>query len=154
MSVRASVPTMPSEVIEYYYGDIFVSGHDSLKIDSEKLAIGDDSYFVISYSANGKKVSERMEYANGKLVLPQSLVNDKPAKVILTYNDEFGESNKTEFTPVYAGDALKDEIKLIFSTIKGKRDAKVTASSSFVNDFYGKTTDDAVDTWIKENLNY
>ncbi|MBR5957690.1 MAG: hypothetical protein IKZ99_04950 [Salinivirgaceae bacterium] len=154
MSVRASVPVMPSEVIEYYYGDIFVSGHDSLKIDTEKLEIGDNSYFVVSYNANGKKVSERMELKNGKLVLPQSLVSDKPAKVILTYNDEFGESNKTEFTPIYAGDELKEEIKLIFSTIKGKRDAKITASSSFVNEFYGKTTEDAVDTWIKENLNY
>lgn len=153
MSVRAAMPAQPSEVIEYYYGDIFVSGHDSLKIDSDKLPIGEDSYFVVSYAANGKNYSERMDYKNGKLVLPQALLSDKPAKVTLSYHDEFGESNKTEFSPVYAEDALKDEIKVIFSTVKGKRNAKVTASASFVNEFYGKTTEDAIDSWIKENLN-
>jgi|GEM_PF-2056862 len=153
MSVRAALPAQSSEVIEYYFGDIFVSGFDSLKIDNDKLQISDDSYFVVSYNSGDKSYSEKMEFKNGKLVLPISLVIDRPDMVTLTYNDEFGESNKTEFKPVYAADALKEEIKLIFDTYKGNRDAKVSAASSFVNDFYGKTTDEAVDAWIKNNLN-
>lgn len=154
MSVRAALPAQSSEVIEYYYGDIFVSGFDSLKIDNEKLQINDDSYFVISYNSGDKNYLERMEFKNGKLVLPASLLEDKPKKVTLTYNDEFGESNKTEFSPIYAEEGLKEEIKLIFDTYKGNREDKVTASSSFVNDFYGKTTTEAIDAWIRNNLNF
>ena len=154
MSVRAALPTQPSEVIEYYYGDVFISGYDSLKIDDSKLLINDDSYFTVKYNADGKDYSEKLGYKNGKLALPLSLLENKPAKVTLCYNDEFGESNKTEFSPVYADkEVLKGELELIFSTMKGKRDAKVLSSATFVNDFYGKTTEEAVDAWIKNNMN-
>ncbi|MBO7432819.1 MAG: hypothetical protein J6U13_03595 [Salinivirgaceae bacterium] len=152
MSVRVALPAQPSEIIEYYYGDIFVSGYDSLKIDNEKLRINDDGYFVVSYNTGSKDYSERMEYNNGKLVLPYCMILDKPAKVTLTYNDEFGESNKTEFTPVYADISFKDEISAVFDNVKGSREDKVAAVSSFVNEFYGKTTEDAVEAWIKNIL--
>ena len=152
MSVRVALPAQPSEIIEYYYGDIFISGYDSLKIDTEKLRINDDGYFVVSYNSESKTYSERMEYANGKRVLPQSLLSDKPAKVTLTYNDEFGESNKTEFTPVFADVSFKDEVISVFDTVKGSRDTKIAAVTSFVNEFYGKTTEDAIDAWVKNIL--
>ena len=102
MSVRAALPTQPSEVVEYYYGDVFVSGFDSLKIDDSKLLINDDSYFTVKYSADGKDFTEKLGYKNGKLALPASLLENKPEKATLCYNDEFGESNKSElplFTP-------------------------------------------------------
>ena len=152
MSVRVTLPAQPSEIIEYYFGDIFVSGYDSLKIDNEKLRINDDGYFVVSYNTGSKDYSERMEYANGKLVLPYCMILDKPAKVTLTYNDEFGESNKTEFTPVYADVSFKDEISMVYDNVKGSRDAKIAAVTSFVNEFYGKTTEDAIDAWVKNIL--
>ncbi len=154
MSVRAALPTQPSEVVEYYYGDVFVSGFDSLKIDDSKLLINDDSYFTVKYSADGKDFTEKLGYKNGKLALPASLLENKPEKATLCYNDEFGESNKSEFTPVYADkETLKGELELIFSTMKGKRNEKVLSSATFVNDFYGKTTEEAVDAWIKNNMN-
>ena len=155
MSVRAALPTQPSEVMEYYNGDIFISGYDSLKIDGSKLLINNDSYFTVNFAVDGKNVSEKIDYQNGKLVLPSELISNKPEKVTLVYNDEFGENCKTEFNPVYAdNNVLKGEIDVIFSTMKGERDEKVTASANFINDFYGKTTEEAVATWIKNNTEY
>lgn len=153
MSVRAALPTQPSEVIEYYNGEIFISGYDSLKIDGSKLLINNDSYFTVSYSVDGNEVSEKLDYKNDKLVLPSKLIENKPQKVVLSYNDEFGENGKTEFTPVYADvNVLKGELDVIFSTLTGNRDEKVTASATFINDFYGKTSQEAVDAWIKKNM--
>lgn len=153
LSVRAALPTQPAEVIEYYCGDIFISGYDSLKIDDSKLLINNDSYFTVKYIVDGKEVTEKLDYKNGKLALPQNFLQNKPAKATLCYNDEFGESNKSEFTPIYADDeTLKSEFEVIFATYKGKRDAKVLSAATFVNDFYGKTSEEAVDAWIKNNM--
>lgn len=153
MSVRAALPTQPSEVLEYYYGNVAITGYDSLKIDDDKLLIGDDSYFTVNYDFNGQQVNDKVILSNGKLVLPESLIQNKPEKVEVCYNDEFGVSNKSEFTPIYIdNDVLKEEISLIFNTLKGKKDSKISASVNFVNDFYGKTTSEAVESWINNNI--
>ncbi len=155
MSVRAALPANPTEVMEYYYDNVFISGFDSLKIDNEALQIDDVNYFTVNYTANNNSYSEKIELKNGKLVLPATLLEKQPSKITICYNDEYGVNGQTEFTPVYAdSETLRDEIAVIFSTIKGKRNAKVSASTSFVNDFYGKTTDEAMDAWIKSNLKY
>ena len=153
MSVRAALPTQPSEVMEYFNGEIFISGFDSLKIDGSKLLINKDSYFTVSYTVDGNEVTDKLDYQDSKLILPANLIQNKPEKVVLIYNDEFGENGKTEFTPVYADDnILKGELDVIFSTMKGNRDEKVMASATFINDFYGKTTEGAVEAWIKKNM--
>lgn len=154
MSVRAALPTQPSEVIEYYYGDIMITGFDSLKIDNDKLMIGEDSYFTVKYTFNEQEVSEKMEFKNGKLVLPSDLLDKKPSKVTVAYNDEFGESNKSEFNPIYADQGqLKSELEIIFTTLRGKQASKVSSATDFVNDFYGKTTEEAIEGWINKNMN-
>ena len=107
----------------------------------------------MNYDANGQTISDKVALSNGKLVLPESLLQNKPEKVEICYNDEFGISNKSVFTPVYIdNDVLKEEINLIFNTMKGKKDNKVSASVNFVNDFYGKTTSEAVECWINNNI--
>ena len=153
MSVRAALPAQPAEVLEFYYGNVAITGYDSLKIDDDKLLIGDDSYFTVNYDVNGEKVNENIILQNGKLVLPESLLKNKPEKVEVCYNDEFGVSNKSVFTPVYIdNDVLKEELSLIFNTLKVKKDGKLSASVNFVNDFYGKTTSEAVESWINNNM--
>lgn len=153
MSVRAALPSQPSEVLDFYAGNVAITGYDSLKIDGDKLLIGDDSYFTVNYDANGQTINDKVVLSNGKLVLPESLLQNKPEKVEICYNDEFGVSNKSEFTPVYIdNDVLKEEIDLIFNTMKGKREAKISASANFVNDYYGKTTSEAVESWINNNI--
>lgn len=154
MSVRAALPTQPSEVIDYYYGDIMITGFDSLKIDEDKLMIGEYSYFTVKYKFDEQEVSEKMELKNGKLVLPANLIEKKPSKVTVAYNDEFGESSKSEFNPVYADqEQLKSEIEVIFSTLKEKKANKISSATEFVNDFYGKTTIEAIEGWISKNMN-
>lgn len=153
MSVRNSLPTQPSEVLDFYYGFVAVFGCDSLKIDNEKLLIGNDSYFTVNYSVNGKEVSEKMNFENGKLSLPASLIQDKPEKVEICYNNEFGLRKKSEFKPIYVNEkTLKEEINLIFNAMQGQKEDKVAASIMFVNDFYGKTSDETVKPWIEKNL--
>jgi hypothetical protein len=152
MSVRAALPTQPTEVLDFFDGNVAITGYDSLRIDDEKLLIGDDSYFTVNYNVNGNEVSEKLALKNGKLAFPACLLNDKPEKVDICYNDEFGVSNKTQFVPVYIDNAvLKEELSLIFDSLK-KKENKVSASLSFVNDFYGKTTSEAVEAWIKNNM--
>ena len=153
MSVRAALPSQPSEVLDFYAGNVAITGYDSLKIDGDKLLIGDDSYFTVNYDANGQTINDKVVLSHVKLVLPESLLQNKPEKVEICYNDEFGVSNKSEFTPVYIdNDVLKEEIDLIFNTMKGKKEAKVSASANFVNDYYGKTTSEAVESWINNNI--
>ena len=153
MSLRATLPTQPSDVMDYYSGEVFISGYDSLKIDGSKLLISNDSYFTVSYLYEDNKITEKLEYKDEKLILPNKLVENKPVKVTLSYNDEFGENCKTEFTPIYADDnVLRDELDIIFITMKGDKNEKLMASTSFINDFYGKTTEEAVAAWIKNNI--
>lgn len=153
LSVRAALPAQPSEVLEFFDGNVAITGYDSLKIDDDKLMIGDDSYFTVNFEANGQKVNEKLTLRNGKLALPESVLKNKPEKVEVCYNDEFGVSNKSEFTPVYINDeVLKEELNVIFNTLKGKKDSKVSASVNFVNDFYGKTTPVSVESWINNNI--
>ena len=153
MSVRAALPAQPSEVLEFFDGNVAITGYDSLKIDDDKLMIGDDSYFTVNYDVNGQKISDKIALNNGKLALPESLIQNKPEKVEVCYNDEFGVSNKSVFTPVYINnDILREEINVIFNTLKGKKDNKISASVNFVNDFYGKTTSESVESWIKNNI--
>lgn len=153
MSVRAVLPTQPSEIMEYYYGEVFVSGFDSLKIDNDKMKIDDVNYFSVKYDANGQSFNEKVELVNNSLVLPSSLLTNKPSTVTVCYNDEYGEKSKTDFTPVYADNSvLKEELNVIFTTLKGKQNEKVSASANFINDFYGKTTEEAVESWIKANM--
>lgn len=153
MSVRAAIPTQPSEVLDFYYGHVAIIGCDSLKIDEEKLLISDDSYFTVNYNVNGQEMSDRMVFNNGKLALPASIAKDKPEMVEVCYNNEFGLKKKSEFKPVYINDKdLKEEIGLIFNAIQGVKERKVTASVVFVNDFYGKTTAESLQTWIDKNI--
>jgi hypothetical protein len=153
MSVRAAVPTQPSDVLDFYYGQVAITGSDSLKIDSEKLEIGSDNYFTVNYSVNGQEKTEKMEFRNGKLALPASLVQDKPTKVEICYNNEFGLRKKSEFVPIYVNkNDLKKEIGLILSSLQGENDKKILASVIFVNDFYGKTTPESVESWVNKNF--
>lgn len=153
MSVRAALPSQPSEVLDFFVGNVAITGYDSLKIDDDKLLIGDDSFFTVNYETNGQTINDKLILSNGKLVLPESLLQNKPEKVEICYNDEFGVSNKSDFSPIYIdNNVLKGEIDLIFNTMKGKKDAKISASVNFVNDFYGKTTPEAVESWINNNI--
>ena len=153
MSVRAAVPTQPSDVLDFYYGQVAITGSDSLKIDSEKLQISSDNYFTVNYSVNGQEKTAKMEFRNGMLALPASLVQDKPTKVEICYNNEFGLRKKSEFMPVYVNkNDLKKEIGLILSSLQGENDKKILASVIFVNDFYGKTTIETIEPWIDNNI--
>ena len=153
MSVRNSLPSQPSEVLDFYYGFVAVIGCDSLKIDDEKLQIGDESYFTVNYNVDGKEVTDKMDYKNGKLSLPANLIQNKPEKVEICYNNEYGLRKKSEFKPVYINEkTLKEEIGLIFNAMQGQKEAKVAASVMFVNDFYGKTSAETVGQWIEKNL--
>ena len=153
MSVRAAVPAQPSEVLDFFYGQVAITGCDSLKIDNDKLPIGADSYFTVNYTVNGKEINGKMEFKNGKLALPASIIQDKPEKVEICYNNEFGLRKKSEFMPVYVnGNDLKKEIGLILNAIQGENESKITASVIFVNDFYGKTTIETMKPWIDNNL--
>lgn len=153
MSVRSSVPTQPSEVLDFFYGHVAIIGCDSLKIDNDKLPIDSDSYFTVNYTVNGKEINDKMEFKNGKLALPASLIKNKPEKVEICYNNEFGLRKKSEFMPIYVNDdVLKKEIGLIYNAIQGEKDKRITASVIFVNDFYGKTTIETVKPWIENNL--
>lgn len=155
MSVRAALPTTPSEVIDYYFDCVFVGGHDSLKVDSEALKLSNENYFSISYELNNSTYTEKMELKNGKLALPSGLYDKKPSKVTIYYNDEYGVNGQSTFTPVYADkDVLVQEIGVIFATLKGKRNEKISASTTFVNDFYGKTNEESIGAWIKNNTKY
>lgn len=154
MSVRAAIPSQPSEILEYYYGEIVVTGFDSILIDEEKLKINGDSYFTVKYNADSSEISERVVCKDEKLVFPESILEKKPQKVTLCYNDEFGESGKTEFSPVFVeAEMLKVELDLIFSTLNCGRDEKIDAATEYVNSFYGKTTKEAVEAWVKNNMN-
>ena len=153
MCVRSAVPTQPSEVLDFYYGFAAVTGCDSLKIDNEKLPINDESYFTVSYTAGGKEVNDKLVFNNGKLALPANLIQNKPEKVEICYNNEFGLRKKSEFKPIYVDDnVLKKELDLIFNAISGGNDRRISASVVFVNDFYGKTTPETVESWINKNL--
>ena len=153
MSVRSAVPAQPSEVLDFYYGFVAVTGCDSLKIDDEKLPINDESYFTVNYTAGGKEVNDKLVFKNGKLALPATLIQNKPEKVEICYNNEFGLRKKSEFKPIYVDDnVLKKELDLIFNAIPGGNDSRISASVVFVNDFYGKTTAETVESWINKNL--
>ena len=153
MSVRSAALTQPSEVLDFYYGYVAVIGFDSLKIDDEKLQINDDSYFTVNYNVGDKEVNEKLVFKNGKLALPATLIQNKPEKVEICYNNEFGLKKKSEFKPIYVDDkVLKKELGLIFDAISGANDRRVSASVMFVNDFYGKTTTEAVESWVNKNL--
>ena len=153
MSVRNTLPSQPSEVLDYFYGFVAVIGCDSLKIDDEKLSISNDSYFSVNYNVNGQTMSDRIVCRNGKLALPASIVKDKPEKVEICYNNEFGLTKKSEFKPIYVNEQmLKEEISLIFDAVHGEKKDKIAASVAFVNDFYGKTSAETVEPWIEKNL--
>lgn len=153
MSVRTSLPAQPSEVLDFYYGYVAITGADSLKIDGDKLTIDADSYFTINYEKNGKSVSEKMAWNNGKLSLPSVLMSDKPEKIEICYNNEFGLKKKSEFKPIYVDSrTLREEIRLIFDALQGDKASKITATVSFINDFYGKITPETVESWIDNNV--
>ncbi len=155
MSVRAAQPAYPSDVLNYYYGDILITGFDSLKVNEKSLKLDDKNYFTATYSIDGKEQTEILILSNGKLVLPKTIVENHPEKVVISYNDEFGVNSKSEFTPVYADkEVLKGEVDMIFNTMKGKRAEKVKAVTNMVNNFYGKADEPAVDAWIKNNTKH
>lgn len=153
MSVRSAVPTQPSEVLDFYYGFVAIIGCDSLKIDDDKLPINSESYFTVNYNVNGQEVTDKMVFKNGKLALPATLIQNKPEKVEICYNNEFGLRKKSEFKPIYVdNENLKNEIKLILNTIPDNNGGRFSASFVFVNDFYGKTTPESVESWVNKNF--
>ena len=80
-------------------------------------------------------------------------IQNKPEKVEICYNNAFGLRKKSEFKPIYVDDnVLKKELDLIFNAIPGGNDRRISASVVFVNDFYGKTTAETVESWINKNL--
>ena len=153
MSVRSAVPTQPSEVLDFYYGFVAIIGCDSLKIDDYKLPINSESYFTVNYNVNGQEVTDKMVFKNGKLALPETLIQNKPDKIEVCYNNEFGLRKKSEFKPIYVdNENLKREIALILNTIPDNNDDRFSVSFVFVNDFYGKTTPESVESWVNKNF--
>lgn len=151
MSVRSSKLAQPTEILDYFFGDILILGENNLDVDESKLNLGEANYFEISFNAQDRAFTERLKVENGQLCFSGSLLQKyKPAIVEVAYHDEFGNTQKSEFSPVYPNEQeLTSEINVIIANSKTERDAVVKDVTSFLNDFYGKISTEAVDVYMK-----
>lgn len=154
MSVRATKMAKPDEVLDYYFGEVLILGNDQLAVDDNIIAQGANAYFELSFTTDGQRFEQKLNVKDGVIMLPYQLLTEhKPIIVELAYHDAMGATQKTEFTPIYPSSKdIATEISIIVNGTSGDNNDKVKEVASFLNDFYGKTTIETVDAWMKQNI--
>lgn len=158
ISVRASKIKKGNEVLDYFLGEILILENDGLVID-EKLhkKCKDNCFFEMKFKTDKGEISSKMTVEKGWLQIPSEMLQEhKPSTVEVIFHDENGNEKQTEFNPVFANNnELEKEIAVILKDSENKkRNVVVQDVTSFLLDFYGKTSQKTVDSWLKNHLNY
>ena len=158
LSLRAGLCSSPSDILEYFNGDVLFLGTDSLKFDVTKIQLDQNNFFAISYINENSEIIDKLLPDKGVLVIVKDTIFKsfipKTAKIKYQTQNSTGQVN--EFTPIFPEkDKLIKEVNLIISNSTGKSKKEIIEDVAvYLNDFYGKVNIGEVDQWMKTNLNF
>lgn len=158
LSSRAAIVSTANDVLDYFNGDVLFLGNDSLKYDISKLVLDQNNYFMVTYDSLGVESKNIINASNGLICINKATFfkNQQPKSAKIIFHSSQTNSQINEFTPIFP-DYIKlvGEVKLLISNSNGKSRPEVVSDiTSYLNDFYGKVSQNTVNNWLKESINY
>jgi hypothetical protein len=158
LSSRALIASTANDILDYFSGEVLFLGHDSIKYDNSKLMLDQENYFIVSFDSSGIE-NKSIIYASAGLICINKYTlfkNQQPKSAKITFHNSMTKDQTVEFVPVFPDyDKLLGEVKLIVSnSTKKQRNEVVNDVASYLNDFYGKISQNTVDNWLKQNLRF
>ena len=158
LSTRAVIASTTNDILEYFSGDVLFLGPDSIKYDNSKLELDRDNYFIVSYDSSGVENKSIVNASAGLICVNKYALfkNQQPKTAKITFHSSLTNSQTAEFVPVFPDyKKLSGEVKLIIANSTQKRRTEVVSDvTSYLNDFYGKISQNTVDNWLKQNLRF
>jgi hypothetical protein len=158
LSSRAVMASTTNDILEFFSGEVLFLGPDTVKYDNSKLVLDQDNYFVLSFESAGLTNINTINASNGLICINKSTLfkDQQPKTAKITLHSSKANDQTVEFFPVFPDyKKLTGEVKLLIAnSSKKQRKEVVTDVTSYLNDFYGKISQNTVDNWLKLNLNF
>ena len=158
LSSRAVIAATTDDILEYFSGEVLFLGPDSIKYDNSKLILDKDNYFIVSFDSSGVENRSILNASSGLICINKYALfkNQQPKTAKITFHSSLTNNQTVEFVPVFPDyNKLLGEVKLIIANSSQKpRTEVVTDITSYLNDFYGKISNNTVDNWLKQNLRF
>jgi hypothetical protein len=166
MSTRGA-PKIMRDLADYFGNEVFFIVGDTLtfEADRSKFKINDNQYFQIQYKLGDSLVKKKLESANNLVTLnTQDLFKDKQGKFFLPEEVEIywfvhkprAIGSRTRFQPVIISkDELKAQYAELLKLIENQtlsKEAYTDYILSYFRDVYGKTDENALESWVEENF--
>lgn len=135
----------------------------ALHLNAAKYPVSDMHFFIYRYEHDGKAVSKKVPFENGKIIFDKNLLYQtyggliaaETVKTVDIYYHNAATKNSTaivKFSPVYLPeDEIKQELKVQIDIFKaqnlGKEEIKKELHG-YIRDVYGKTDVDVLDKLI------
>ena len=158
LSSRAVTASTANDILEYFSGEVLFLGPDSIKYDNSKLVLDQDNYFIISFDSSGIENKSILNASAGLICVNKSALfkNLQPKTAKITFHGSLTKDQAVEFVPVFPDyNKLSGEVKLIIANSTQKQRKEVVNDvTSYLNDFYGKISQNTVDTWLKQKMRF
>jgi hypothetical protein len=164
ISSRAGAMLNAADIKSHFNGNYLLLRQINILVGRESFPMNDSSFFYLSYNHNSEAINKKLKYrADTLLILEKELfmVDGKsisyPESTGVKMNYQQGKKRiaLAEFSIVTPNnDQLVKEVKIIIdeSPTKGYKEL-LPDILSYLNEFYGKTDEDNVKHWLKENFN-
>lgn len=164
ISSRAGAMLNASDLKSHFSGNYLLLKQINISVSKTSFPMNDSSFFFLSYAHNGENINKKLKYrADTMLILEKELfmVDGKPityaesTAVKMNYQQGKKRMAISEFTIITPNnEQVVKEVKMIIDESPNKTYNQLLPDIlSYLNEFYGKTDEDNVKHWLKENFN-
>jgi len=163
ISSRAGALINLIDLKNHFAGNYLVLDEIKLQISSKSFPMDQEKFFFIRYDCNGETINKKLEHDGEKLIINKKelfKVDGEPIESDLVEECElyYREGKKStligSFKPIFPEtEALKSELSIIMSELKGKEEDEVIEElTSYLNEYYGKPDKDNLKEWLSANF--